>query len=278
MYDSRIKVQPAMYLRWLLHNNNPAPRRNIQYLFNALNNKDIRAIESGIYASIRSSNMPNLSVNSLRNKLINNDKELDTNLSTTLKAVRNSKEYWSKKKTDLHAMDESLGSATWFLTLSTNEWSWDDLKKYLVLRNNDIYAIKSMEINELISFDPLSFSLFWEKRFRAFFTKVLLNENGPLKKIHHYFWRREYQLRGIPHAHIKLWDNDSPRPGKDSDENVIKFINDHISCSIPDPELDPNLHNLVIQFQIHRCTNSCQRVRKNKHGIIIFLFKNYIII
>ena len=175
MYDKRIKVQPAMYLRWLLHNANPRPRRNIQFLFNALNNKDIRAIESGVYASLRASKMPNLNINSFRQKLINDDMELERNLSTSLSAVRNSKEYWMKKKTDLYSMDESLGPATWFLTLSTNEWTWEsDLKPYLSKRNSDVININDYTLNELISFDPVSFSLFWEKRFKTFWNKVIL--------------------------------------------------------------------------------------------------------
>jgi len=61
MYDDRTKeVPPAMYIKWLLQQAVPDARRNQQYLFSCLHNKDIRAADSGIYATLHSSNMPNL--------------------------------------------------------------------------------------------------------------------------------------------------------------------------------------------------------------------------
>ncbi len=42
MYDNRdIKVNPAMYIRWLIMQSQPNARRNVQFIFNNLNNKDI---------------------------------------------------------------------------------------------------------------------------------------------------------------------------------------------------------------------------------------------
>ena len=96
-----------------------------------------------------------------------------------------------------------------------------------------------------------------------------MNENGPLGKIDHFFWRREYQARGIPHAHCKLWSYGHPKPVVDSDEDVIKFIDAHITCKIPNPELEPELYNLVMRFQVHRCTGSCQRTTRNHNGNLV---------
>jgi hypothetical protein len=45
MYDNRdIKVNPAMYIRWLIMQSQPNACRNVQFIFNNLNNKDINII------------------------------------------------------------------------------------------------------------------------------------------------------------------------------------------------------------------------------------------
>ena len=181
MYDTRaIKIKPAMYIRWILNQANPSARRHIQYLFSAIHNKDIRAIDSGIFAQVRSSKIPNMNVKSLKDGLEKNKKILESNLFNTMSAVRGSKEYWTQIGGNLKAFDEHFGSATWFITLSSAEYNWLDLKNYLLKMNNDLEDIADMNINQLIQLDPLSVSKFWEKKLRVFLKEILLNEKGPL--------------------------------------------------------------------------------------------------
>ncbi len=76
MYDSRsIKIQPAMYIRWIINQNNPCARRNIQYLFSAVHNKDVRAIDSGIFTSVNTTKIPNMNANDLINNVHTNQKK-----------------------------------------------------------------------------------------------------------------------------------------------------------------------------------------------------------
>lgn len=139
MYDDRpIKVKPAMYIRWIINQANPSARRNIQYLFSAVHNKDIRAVDSGIYSQVRSTNLPKINAKSLKDGLNNNEKKLESNLFNTMQAVRGTKEYWSQVGGDLKAFDEHFGAATWFITLSSAEYDWADLKDYLIKKNSDI--------------------------------------------------------------------------------------------------------------------------------------------
>ena len=44
-----------------------------------------------------------------------------------MEGIRGTAAYWSRSAKDLFAMYRSLGSATWFLTLSANDMHWDDL-------------------------------------------------------------------------------------------------------------------------------------------------------
>ena len=70
MYDNRAtKIMPAKYIRWILNQSNPSARRHIQYLLSAIHNKDIRAIDSGIFEQVRSSKLPNMNVKSLKDGL-----------------------------------------------------------------------------------------------------------------------------------------------------------------------------------------------------------------
>ncbi len=47
MYDNRdIKVNSAMYIRWLIMQSQPNARRNVQLIFNKLNNKEINILNN----------------------------------------------------------------------------------------------------------------------------------------------------------------------------------------------------------------------------------------
>lgn len=52
----------------------------------------------------------------------------------------------------------------------------------------------------------------------------------------------EWQKRGLPHAHILIWLVERIRPDQ---------IDDIICAEIPDPETDPDLHDVVITNMIH---------------------------
>ena len=98
-----------------------------------------------------------------------------------------------------------------FLTLSSNEWTWLRLKEFLIENNKDIADIKTYSINELFVLDPVSNSFFWKKKIRAFFKTVILASGlFALGKITHCFLRREYQIRGVQHVYYKLWEKDAP--------------------------------------------------------------------
>jgi ATP-dependent DNA helicase PIF1 len=118
-----------------------------------------------------------------------------------------------------------------------------------------------MEFNELINLEPILVAFYFNQRFNSFFTKILLAHDGPLGKVTGYFyWRREYQARGALHFHFKLWIENAPTIGVDTDEKVCDFIDTFITCRMPDPVKEPVLYELVNKYQIHKCTGSCQRV------------------
>uniref|UniRef100_A0A914W3U3 Helitron helicase-like domain-containing protein n=1 Tax=Plectus sambesii TaxID=2011161 RepID=A0A914W3U3_9BILA len=98
------------------------------------------------------------------------------------------------------------------------------------------------------------------KRFKTLMKHTTLNEDGPFGKVKYYFWRIEYQARGMPH--MKLWVKDAPVVGESSDEEVLKFITKHITCHSPSPFSSPDLYRLVMDNQMHKCGAYCKRRTK----------------
>ncbi|KAL5505298.1 hypothetical protein EMCRGX_G006706 [Ephydatia muelleri] len=84
----------------------------------------------------------------------------------------------------------------------------------------------------------------------------------------HFFWKKEYQARGAPHYHVLLWIQDAPVIGKSDPKDVLAWIQERITCKIPDAALNPELHALVTKYQMRKCTNYCKRRQKLKSGFI----------
>ena len=69
-------------------------------------------------------------------------------------------------------------------------------------------------------------------------------------------------MRGAPHYHVLLWINEAPVIGVDSEITVLKWIQERITCRIPDKDTNPELHRLVTKYQMHKCSSYCKRTVK----------------
>ena len=67
----------------------------------------------------------------------------------------------------------------------------------------------------------------------AFFNTVL-KKGEVLGKVDHFYWKKEYQARGAPHYHVLLWIRDAPVIGQDDPDKVLSWIQERITCQIPD--------------------------------------------
>ena len=112
-------------------------------------------------------------------------------------------------------------------------------------------------IGKLCTEDPISVSRKFSLKFHAFFHKVLLNG----KVLGNFYWKK-YQARGAPHYHVLRWIRDAPVIGKDDPDKVLAWIQDRITCHIPDKSSSPELYQLVTRYQLHKCSSYCKRRRK----------------
>ena len=114
---------------------------------------------------------------------------------------------------------------------------------------------------KLCTEDPVSVSMQFSSKFHAFFNTIII-KGEVLGTIDHFYWKKEYQTRGAPHYHVLLWIRDAPMIGRDDPSKVLAWIEERITCHIPDQENNPELHNLVTRYQLHKCSNYCKRKRK----------------
>ena len=88
----------------------------------------------------------------------------------------------------------------------------------------------------------------------------MLHKSNPIGNVEDFFYRVEYQQRGSPHVHMMIWCKDSPAYGEDATEDVISFIDSHITCEKPS-ETDTVLTELV-KLQTHRHSHTCRKKSK----------------
>ena len=73
---------------------------------------------------------------------------------------------------------------------------------------------------------------------------------------------KEYQARGAPHYHFLLWIHSAPVAGVDPPEKVLAWIEKRITCQIPNKDKEPELYDLVTQYQMHKCSAYCKKPKK----------------
>ena len=99
----------------------------------------------------------------------------------------------------------------------------------------------------LRSEDTISVSRKFSLKFHAFFKTVLL-KGEVLGTVEHFYWKKEYQAHGAPHYHVFLWIKDAPVIGRDDPDVVLSWMQERITCNIPNKQSDSELHSLVTRY------------------------------
>jgi hypothetical protein len=182
-----------------------------------------------------------------------------------MKNVRGSPAYYQRTFYDLLAMIRQLGTPTRFLTLSAADMKWRDMiqviaRQYVVKCSDEEVANLSFEQkSNWLRRNPVTAARHFQYRLNAFFNDFLKSNANPLGEMEDYVIRVEFQARGSPHAHNVIWIKNAPKFGHDSDEEVCKFIDNYVSCAIP--EKDCKLKELVLSLQQHKHSSYCKRGR-----------------
>ena len=139
-----------------------------------------------------------------------------------------------------------MGHTTLFLTFSCAEYESPDIINYLKKVNN---VPDNYPHGKLCTEDPISVSRKFSQKFHSFFQTVLVKDQV-LGAISHFVWKKEYQARGAPHYHAVVWIDGAPIIGKSDTSIVLDWVQERITCKIPDETTNPELSKLVKKYQL----------------------------
>ena len=97
---------------------------------------------------------------------------------------------------------------------------------------------------------------------QLFIRDVLKSTFAPIGEIADYFYRVEFQQRGSLHIHGLFWIKDAPQYEKNSNEEVVAFVDKFITYHKPDSS--SKMENFV-NLQMHRHAKTCKRSGNNVH-------------
>lgn len=120
-----------------------------------------------------------------------------------MKKIRGTAAFWKNTLFNLLAMIRNIGPPTLFLTLSSNDYRWEELAMTLQLCNR-VEDINIKSLPNDVKQDPLMTAIHFDRKWRALFKYVLKGSSKPLGEINDHFIRVEFQARGSPHLHLFL--------------------------------------------------------------------------
>ena len=174
-----------------------------------------------------------------------------------MKNIRGSPPYYQRTFYDLLAMIRQLGTPTWFFTLSAADLKWPDMIQTIARQygvyytDDDVAALSFDDKSNWIKRNPVTAARHFEYRLNSLFQGFLKSTAKPLGEIVDYAIRIEFQARGSPHAHCVIWVKDAPEFGVDNNHDVCDFIDQYVSCKLPNE--NDKLKDLVSLLQQHKC-------------------------
>ncbi len=181
----------------------------------------------------------------------------DRDATWFMQPLRGSPSYWEKTLRDLQAMIRQLGTPTSFCTFSAAEMQWPEVITAIKAQQDEQVDLSELDWTtkcEILRSNPITVMGMFEKQVDALMTHLLLSPAQPIGKVEDYFYRVEFQARGSPHIHLLVWVKDAPE--NDSDKVLCDFIDRNITCQLPDPTADPELHQIVTEVQLHSRNHS----------------------
>ena len=223
-----------------------ATERRQSYVFYLHDQKVKRELKADITNLLNNTRHKDKSVKQLITRAESNDYELERNLSTMLRSVRGTKQFWQLKRTEVNAMIRDFGPPSLFLTFSCAEYNSTDISDELKLANS-LPIHSNPNIPQLCCEAPITVTRQFDSTFQTFFLEVIL-KGECLGKVSNYYFKKEYQARGAPHYHVLLWIEGAPVIGVNPPEDVLFFTQNIITCNIPEKKTDPELHHLVTTY------------------------------
>ena len=244
-----VKLSHAEFIKSRLWNVDDRFRKDPQYIFYLLWQKEMREIAAGVYNVLNCKTGVQMSVGQLLHNVNTSNEQLESNLSTMFQSVRGTKQYWFSHKGEVQCIVREAGPPTLFLTFSCAEYESPDIIDYLKLVNHVPQNATNLNVGKLCIEDPVSVSRQFSHKFHSFFQTVIV-KGEVLGPVSHYYWKKEYQARGAPHYHVLVWIKDAPVINQDDPDKVLAWVEQRITCHIPEEQSNLELHRAI------RCTSA----------------------
>ncbi|XP_063411592.1 uncharacterized protein LOC134694510 [Mytilus trossulus] len=185
-----------------------------------------------------------------------------------LKPVRGTPPFWQKTQKDVLAMIRQIGIPAFFCSFSSADLRWSEIVESIMMQQGIAVNAKELSWDEkckILRSNPVTAARMFDHRFHLFLKTVIMSDAHPIGKVKDYFYRVEFQQRGSPHTHCLFWIEDAPKFEVDEDQQVIDFVDKYITCSMPSPDEDPELHKIVNAVQQHskNHSKSCKKKGTN---------------
>ncbi|XP_073688497.1 uncharacterized protein [Garra rufa] len=240
--------------------------QNIEYIFYAQYLSEIEQVMSNVSIALRKGQGCSKSIPS---EMFKDTESLRQVLNFDegyrfLKPIRGTPAFWQGVQKDLFAMVRQLGIPTWFSSFSSADMRWTNLLTSILKQEDRTETLEQLEWAEkceLLRRNPVTAARMFDFRWHCFLKEVLMSSVQPIGEIVDYFYRVEFQQRGSPHVHCLFWIKNAPQIDKNTDEEVVKFIDKYVTCEVPSE--NDELHSVVTSVQCHSKRHSKTCKKKN---------------
>ncbi|RXN36713.1 replicase helicase endonuclease [Labeo rohita] len=264
-----VALSPSMYFNARLFCVDSRFAKDQSYLFFAQFVTETHMARNSMSIQLRKGKPVTRDGRRISNKLLQDDLEVERlvhsrDATRFMQPLRGTPSYWEKTLRDLQAMIRQLGTPTFFCTFSAAEMRWPEVITAIKAQQGEEVDFSELDWTtkcEILRSNPVTVMRMFEKRVDALMTHLLLSPAQPIGEVEDYFYRVEFQARGSPHIHLLAWVKGAPEFENQSDQEVCDFIDRYITCHLPDPTSDPELHKIVTEVQLHsrKHSKSCKK-------------------
>nr|XP_043868972.1 uncharacterized protein LOC122758736 [Solea senegalensis] len=241
--------------------------QNVEYIFFAQYMSELEQVVSNVSIALRKGKGSH--VPKRVRDVVNNEESLRKLLEFDdgyrfLKPIRGTPSFWQAAQRDLLACVRQLGVPTWFCSFSAADMRWTNLLGSILKQEGREQPAEELEWAdkcELLRRNPVTAARMFDFRWHCFLREVLMSPSNPIGKIKDYFYRVEFQQRGSPHVHCLFWIENAPLIDKNTDEEVVEFIDKYVTCELPSD--DDTLLDIVSSVQMHSKRHSKTCKKKN---------------
>ncbi|XP_071176421.1 uncharacterized protein [Mytilus edulis] len=264
-YDSKrpVHLTRSRYFHARLFSGDRRFSSDSSYIFYAQYLSELEQVISKVSIALRKSTGKDSTGNAITASMLTDRNQLKSLLSTDqgykfMTPIRGTPPYWQTALKDLLATVRQLGIPTWFATFSAADMRWTEVLQLLLEQQNCAQSLEDLDWtgkSEVLRNNPVMNAVMFDHRFHTYLKDIII-KRGIIGNVKDHFHRIEFQQRGSPHAHCLFWIEDAPVVDQDDDQTVCDFVDQYVSCQLPDKTVDPELHAMVSSVQQHSKNHS----------------------